>query len=169
MVAESRLRARWGLSALVACLLACAGKSQDPPPSNDNGTLACLTTLDSYCCSDAAVQSCIPDFGTASQCATWPSGTTVRIYPTACRGMRAVRIDGGEWSTFYIYGASGSLMAIGDNAASKGDPRDTTIECGAGASTFTVPADCGTTWLGASGAQTCGAGGGTIGAYCGAR
>jgi hypothetical protein len=164
MVPSCRLRA----AAVVATwLVACAGKSSDPPPSNTNGALHCLTTLASYCCaSEAGAVACVGDFASASKCATWPSGTKLQVYPSACRGMTAVRVDA-EWSTFYIYDASGSLLAVGDNAASKIDPRDTSIECGAGATSFTVPVDCGDAWLGTAGGEACGGGAAAPTSYCG--
>ena len=153
---------------LVACVVACAGKSQNPTQTIGNTGLSCLTTLLSYCCSDAAVQSCIPDFATASQCGTWPPGVSVHVYPTTCKGMRAVRVQG-TWSTLYLYGSDGQLVAIGDNAASVQDPGDTSIECGAGAPTFSVPDDCGAAWLTTNGAVACDAGATPIANYCAGR
>jgi YD repeat-containing protein len=167
MVPSCRLRAA---IAGAACLVACAGKSSDPPPSNSNASLHCLATLDSYCCgsSDAGGPSCVASFAAASECGAWPAGAKVHVYPSVCQGMTAVRVDG-QWSTFYVYDGRGALVAIADNAASEIDPRDTTIECGAGSASFTVPVDCGDAWLSTTGAQSCSGGATGAAPYCGSR
>jgi hypothetical protein len=83
----------------------------------------------------------------------------VAVFPSACQGLTAVRetAPGVTYATFYVYDASGSLYAIGDNAASP-DPRGGAIECGAGPSGWVIPAACASIWLGSSGSRPCSAG-----------
>jgi hypothetical protein len=146
--------------------VACSSKSDNPPPANASSDLTCLTDLDTYCCSDAGPRTCIADFETAARCSSWPSGTSVEVYASPCKGLKAVRLKS-TWSTFYVYDATSSaLVSVSDNSATAGDPRDTTIGCGAGPATFAVPAECGAVWLGTSGASACSSGSAAATSYC---
>jgi hypothetical protein len=164
------LAARTSSIALVAlALVGCSGGTSDnPPPSNENASSPCLADLASYCCGDSGPQrSCIGDFASASQCSSWPAGSTVLVYPTACSGYTAVRVMT-SYSTFYVFDAATSaLVAIGDNAFTNQNPADTSIECGAGPASFTVPIACGDGWLNSTSASACSKATATPSAYCG--
>jgi hypothetical protein len=70
--------------------------------------------------------------------------------------MTAVRVDG-SYSMFYVYDAHGTLIAVGDNAATP-DPNAGAIGCGAGTQGFVIPTQCAYEWEAATGGAACTAG-----------
>jgi hypothetical protein len=150
----------WG--ALVAC--SGAGQSQSLAPQYSAGDLECLGTLEPYCCSTSTKVSCIGDFASAERCSSWPAGTTLMVYATPCQGMTAVRVVT-SYSTYFVYGQTSTLLAVGDNSASL-DPRSGAIGCGAGPNGFVIPTACADEWEGAAGAEACGPGDQTPSSVC---
>ena len=73
--------------------------------------------------------------------------------------MTAVRaiLTGNSYASFYVYDASGTLYAIGDDATSL-EPINDTVECGAGPSGFVVSSACATIWRGSAEGTPCTAG-----------
>lgn len=116
----------------------------------------CLTTLASHCCELSATShiACDPDWTNATLCTSWPSGTTLALYYLPCHGLKAIRVTAATYQTFFIYDdATSALVAIGDNAAE--DPGSTVVDCGAGPTSFAVPADCGAKWLATTNVEKC--------------
>jgi hypothetical protein len=154
---------------VVAMVAACSGgKSQSLPEQFDASQLDCLVSLAGECCPTASARPlCIATFAEAKECASWPVGATLTLFPAACQGMTAVRavLPGETFDRFYVYDGTGALYAIGDNAASP-DPRSGAIECGAGPTGFVIPTACADAWLGAQGSQACGSGATTVTSIC---
>lgn len=145
------------LRVLVACaaLAACGGSAQNGAAPASTDDLACLGSLAGQCCSlDGSSTPCLAEWSTATLCTSWPAGTPLSLFSSPCQGMRAIRVKGASYSSFFVYQIqSGMLLAIGDNAAL--DPGSNAIACGAGPVGFTVPAECAQKWLGTSGAAPC--------------
>jgi len=152
---------RWSIGAVAAVLgIACAGHSQELPGQYDTSELACLVSLEGDCCpTEEPRPTCVASFSAAERCASWPAGTELTIFASACQGMTAVRavLSGDTFSSFYVYDSNGALYAIGDDATTP-DIRSGAIACGAGPSGFVVPAACADVWLGAAETQPCSSG-----------
>ena len=133
-----------------------AGKSQNLPQQYADAYLACLTPLKSYCCGSKPALPCVGDFSSAERCASWPAGTSVRVFSSPCQGLTAVRVDT-TYSSFYVYDASGALLAVGDNAATP-DPQSGAIGCGAGPSDFGIPGACADVWEASTTGAACAGG-----------
>jgi len=147
------------IGAVLGVLAACGGQSQAPPQS-DASDLACLTTIESNCCSGgAAAQACIASFAVAEECATWPAGAQIAVFSSPCAGMTAVRtlVPPNTYASFYLYDATGALYAIADNATAA-SPGGGPIECGAGPAAFVVPTACANAWLATADEAQCSAG-----------
>jgi len=158
---------RPGIVALAGASLALgcgagAGKAQTPLDGGASD-LACLTLLEPYCCGGSTPRPCIGDFASAERCASWAAGTAPHVFASACQGMTAVRVDT-SYSTFYLYDASGALVAVGDNATSS-EPASGAIACGAGPRAFVVPEACAPLWEGPAGAP-CATGSGAPTSVC---
>ena len=153
--------------ALVTLAAACGGHSQSLASQYNASQLECLVTLQSDCCGSGSAQTCIAAFTAAEECSSWGGSTAVAVFPTACQGMTAVRttLAGNSYSSFYVYDASGTLYAIGDNATSP-DPRSGAIACGAGPSGWVIPTACADVWLGSSGSRPCAPGVAAITSIC---
>jgi hypothetical protein len=144
------------IAIVLGVLGACGGQSQAPPGTSD---LACLTTIESNCCTGgAAGEACVGSFAAAEECAIWPTEAEVAVFSSPCAGMTAVRtlVKPNTYSSFYIYDAAGALYAIADDATAE-SAGSGPIECGAGPTGFVVPTACASAWLAADGGQ-CSAG-----------
>jgi hypothetical protein len=145
------------LAIMVAVVVACGGQSQAPPVADQQ--LPCEVTLTSDCCG-GGYENCIGDFASAQQCGNWPTGAKVLVFPGACGGYTAVsvKMTNESFTQYYLYSSPGaSLVAIADDA--EVNPQGATeIECGAGPSGFSVPAECGQEWLAATSGEACASG-----------
>ncbi len=160
------LRVFLALSAIVFALTgACGSASEAPPHTTTN--LDCLAyPLTSFCCEDAGPRACPGDFAAAQMCTTWPGGFTVRSYSTPCHGLIAVTVKNTQYTTAYVFESSGgTLYAIGDDAATD-QPGSMALECGAGPQGFTIPSDCGATWLDTTQGDACASGTATASSVC---
>jgi hypothetical protein len=148
-------RALAAVVALAALAIGACGSSARETSHASSDELSCLTRLGSHCCTlqKRRGDKCVADFGLAQRCTSWPAGTTLVVYAEPCGGLRAVRLIGASYSTFFVYDDADQLIAVADNAAS--EPGSTDIGCGAGPAGFFLPADCSPGWLDRSKGQAC--------------